>query len=316
MTEYDGDPEVVAALAAGFADARSASVTLLAAPGSSQPMPPAAVDALMDLLAQGRAAWPEAPVDAARMVVHVAHLLPPEVSDLAGALRALCAADLYLAFACTSGVPGALTCLERISAVAVDATIARVDRSPAFRDEVRQALRERLFTGTPDEPARIGTYAGRGPLVAWLAIVARRVALSLRRGEANRARIEDRAMTEALAAGDDPEIDYLKRRYRDQFEAAFRTALEQLPAQDRTMLRLNLVEGMTLDRLGIMFGVNASTVSRWLTRARASILTATEDHLRENLDVSPSEFASLARLVVSQLDVSIAALFDVRVHRS
>jgi len=73
---------------------------------------------------------------------------------------------------------------------------------------------------------------------------------------------------------------------------------------------------MTLDRLGVMFGVDGSTVSRWLAKARAAILAATQAELSRNLDVSPADFDSLARLVVSQLDVSIAALFDVGIQRS
>jgi len=195
-----------------------------AGPGP-EPPPPEAATALRDLVAAGQAAWPELPVDGAALAAHVGSQMTSDARGVVGALRAIGAADLHLAFACGAGVPGALAAFDRACAVAIEATIARIDRSPTFRDEVRQALHQRLFVGGDGDPPRILSYTGRGPLLAWAAIVTRRVALSLRRGEANRARIEDRAMTEALDAGGDPELDYLKRRYQGAFKAAFRAAL-------------------------------------------------------------------------------------------
>ena len=117
--------------------------------------------------------------------------------------------------------------------------------------------------------------------------------------------------------GNDPELLYLKRRYRDQFESAYRAALATLSAQDRNLLRLYLLDGLTFERLGAMFNVNPSTVWRWIDQARAAIRDATHEHLRAQLNLSSGEFGSLARLVESQLDVSIAALFgEPGSHRS
>jgi RNA polymerase sigma-70 factor, ECF subfamily len=270
--------------------------------------PPGAI--LEELLVSGRRQWPGLSVDAAAVATNLARQLPPDTVDFVAALRAINGGDLYLAVACATGVPGALEAFDRHCSAAIDGTIAGIDRAPAFRGEVRQALHERLFVGSPDAEPRIASYAGRGPLAAWVAIVTQRLSLVIRRAERNRARLEDRAASEPLSQPDDPELAYLKHRYRDEFKVAYRAALEALPERQRTLLRMQLCERMTLDRMGMIFGVNASTVSRWLDRARAAIREATETRLREQLRVSTGEFASLARLVVSQLDVSLVVLFE------
>jgi RNA polymerase sigma-70 factor (ECF subfamily) len=64
------------------------------------------------------------------------------------------------------------------------AAVARVDRSPELRDEVRQILWQRLFVGTGAAAPRILSYAGRGPLAGWVAVAAQRIALDLRRDAA------------------------------------------------------------------------------------------------------------------------------------
>ena len=266
--------------------------------------------ALERLFAAGRSTWPGLAVDGVALAVHIAGVLPRETDDLPAALATIAASDLYLAAACVANVAGALEAFDRACASAINGTIAGIDRAPSFRTDVRQALHERLFVGTAEEPARIGSYAGRGPLTAWVAMVTQRLALLMRRTDRNRARIEDRAASEALPHGEDPELAYLKFRYRDEFQDAYRAALQALPERDRTLLRLNLLEGITLERLGAMFGVNPSTVSRWIEKARATIRDNTLECLRAQLKISSGELASIARLVVSQLDVSLAALLE------
>src|SRR5262245_8643083 len=58
---------------------------------------------------QGRSAWHSLGVPPELFAAYVAERLPPgQDTDVAGALRALHAADLYLACACAHGLPGAV----------------------------------------------------------------------------------------------------------------------------------------------------------------------------------------------------------------
>ena len=57
-------------------------------------------------------------------------------------------------------------------------------------------------------------------------------------------------LADAAIAEQDPELDYLRSRYRQQFHDAFVVALGALEDRDRTILRLHLVDGMNIDAIG------------------------------------------------------------------
>ncbi len=155
------------------------------------------------------------------------------------------------------------------------AAVARVDRCPELLAEVRQILWQRLFVGTPAQAPRILSYAGRGPLAAWIAVAAQRIALDLRR-DAARLAGGDPEVEAVLPAREHPEIDYLRTRYKGEFEAAVRAALAALSDRERLLLRLTAVSGLSFEQVAAIYGVNQSTVSRWIARARNLVLEATE----------------------------------------
>jgi RNA polymerase sigma-70 factor, ECF subfamily len=71
---------------------------------------------------------------------------------------------------------------------------------------------------------------------------------------------------------------------------------------------LTLIAGLSLDRVGAMYRVNPSTVSRWLSAAREELLARMQRHLRETRNLDPAELESMVRLVRSQVDVSLSGL--------
>jgi RNA polymerase sigma-70 factor (ECF subfamily) len=186
--------------------------------------------------------------------------------------------------------------------------VERIDRSPAFVGEVMQLVRQRVFVGTVDTPPRIGSYAGRGPLAGWVGIAAQRIALDLLDKEKTEARARERAVADEIGAELDPELQYIKDRYRDAFERAFARAVEDLGPKERALLRLQIAGGLTLEQIGTMYKVNASTVSRWIAGVRTALLVETERLLRAELSLSPPEFTSLARVLASQMDISVSRL--------
>ena len=195
--------------------------------------------------------------------------------DVAGGLSELYAEDFALGVACVDKLPGAITLVDRLCGGAVVAAVARVDRNPELRDEVRQILWQRLFVGTAAQAPRILSYAGRGPLAGWVAVAAQRIALDLRR-DAARTVAADPGADQLLPSNDHPEADYLRARYRAEFETAVSEALIALPDRDRLLLRLTTVSGLSHEQIANIYKVNQSTVSRWIARARAEVLEATE----------------------------------------
>lgn len=231
----------------------------------------------------------------------------PEFSSPSTVLQRLHTADLYLACAAGHGVPGASEAFVQCFFGPIAAAVQTIDRDPSLIDDVRQALHERLLLAT-DEPPRIFQYGGRASLATWLGVAAQRMALGLLRAEGARQRATDRAGDEPLAIELDPELAYLKTRYRGAFKEALTVALGRLPQRQRTVMRLHTVGGLTLQRIATMLLVDESTVSRWVHRAREAILQETQRELGQRLGIRVAEVPSIARLVSSQIDVSVARL--------
>lgn len=260
--------------------------------------------ALRALGAAGRAAWPEIPLSAEAFAAHVADRVRGR-SDLADALRTLHASDLFLASACSLGINTALAAFERVHLSRVPNLVRRIDFSSSFADDVAQAIRERFLVPVQGGRARIAEYSGRGPLSNWVRVVAVRTALRLRREQRREGNLSGREGELELTRPVDPELDYLKLRYRAAYEEAFGAALAALPDRDALLLKLHYLDGLSIDRIGALYGIHRSTVARWRSGIRRSILASTREQLQRRLSLTESEFDSLVALVRSQLAVSI-----------
>jgi RNA polymerase sigma-70 factor (ECF subfamily) len=251
-----------------------------------------------------RAAWPGVELSEGAFAQRLAQLASPEQPP------AEHAAEVYLALACANGDPAALAAFEAAFSGVIAQTVARVDASATFRDEVTQVLRQKLFVALDDEqPPKILQYAGRAPLRSWLRVAAKRTALNLRDTARHDAPAEAGDGTDAAMAGSAaPELAYMKALYKDRFEAATRDALRALVPRQRTLLRLHLGERMTLMQLGAAFDVSHATAKRWLEAARDTLVVAVRRALVGHDALSPSEFESVAALVRSQLDVQVVEL--------
>ena len=209
-------------------------------------------------------------------------------------------ADLYLACACIQNVPGALETLNRRYLAAVGTAVGPIDSSPAFADEVTQILRERLFVGN-----KLAGYSGRGSLASWTAVAAYRIGLSLKRRQRSHTDVPEND-TLSLLVPEDPELTYLKRRYRKDFQAALTAALAGLSERQQIILRLSLVNGVTHARIAAIYGVNQSTVTRWVTAARQQVWEDLRGQLADRLHMGSGEVDSLIRVMKSDLHFSIS----------
>lgn len=254
------------------------------------------------LVAAGRAAWPDLALDDAAVVRHVAARCEPWPAP------APHAADVYLACGCALGLAAAHAGLELRYLAKVPTYVARVTRRADVADEVRQALGERLLVPRGDEPGRIVDYRGRGSLESWLRSAAVRLALNAERGDRRRRRATGAAADEALPVDADPELAYLRRRYRPALEGALREAMAALEPRDRVLLRLHHLERVGVHRIAISYGVHRATVSRWLVAAYRALLDEVRRLLRERLPLSAPECDSLIRALQSGLDVALSGL--------
>ncbi len=78
------------------------------------------------------------------------------------------------------------------------------------------------------------------------------------------------------------------------------------------MLRLSVVEGLSLEKIAAMYKVNASTSSRWLTKVRQKLLEAMRETLREGLNLrreGAEEILELLREESYEVDISLGRAF-------
>jgi RNA polymerase sigma-70 factor (ECF subfamily) len=155
----------------------------------------------------------------------------------------------------------------------------------------------------------LAEYSGRGPLRAWLRILAVRYALNRARGQRRRVALEERVAQEAALGGNDPELAILHARYQSQVAEAFRDALAALAPPDRSLLRLVYGQELGLETIGKMHGWSKPTASRRVAAVRAAMLDEAMRLLRQRLGASDAEVESVIRLVQSRLDLSLSGLF-------
>lgn len=263
---------------------------------------PALEPRLRQLLDSCEAAWPGVRLPREVYLRYLGERLPD-----AAALDQLHAEDLYLCCACARGEPAALAVFEARLISRIPVYLGSLHLDEERQDNVRQHLRERLFVGVAGGAPKIAEYSGRGALGAWVRIGAVRVALNL--GRSRDDQIGGAAgpdPDELLLPGVSPEMAYIRARYQGEFKAAIHAALAALPVEQRTLLRLHLLDGLSIDKLAPLFRVGRSTAARRLMAARQALLGGTRRRLQERLGISEGELDSLAGVVRSQLDLSLA----------
>jgi RNA polymerase sigma-70 factor (ECF subfamily) len=252
------------------------------------------------LVERCRLELPELDVDAAAFV-HYVHARRPDGTSVEEWLAEVQIIDLYVAFACLKGRPGAITVFDSMYSGDIAHALRTLD--PRSRDDARQILHIRLFVGALP---KIASYSGRGPLRRWLRVVAGRILFEL---VDKRERIADDWEVAAVpVAGDDPELAYLKAKYRAEYKQAFANALAMLGDRDRTILAQYHVDGLTIDQLGALYNVHRVTASRWVSKAQDELRQRVLELLNARLGLSTTELRNLTRLVRSQLSLSLARI--------
>jgi RNA polymerase sigma-70 factor (ECF subfamily) len=262
---------------------------------------------LAAIVAGARSAWPMVTtISDERFVAALAKHVEPGADALKAleALRVMHAEDVFLATACADGDEAAIRLFDDVLLTEVRARLSRMGFSTAVADEALQSARETLFVVQQEgEAPQIAHYSGRGSLRGWLRAVVVRAAVRLARKSGSEVPLKGSLQ----ASLDDPELEYIKRRYTAPFEHAWREALATLPASDRLLLKQRFVHGLGLDDLGSLYGVHASTMSRRLSDARERLVSSTKDAMVRKVKMSRGEVSSILRLIRSQLDLRLAS---------
>ena len=99
-----------------------------------------------------------------------------------------------------------------------------------------------------------------------------------------------------------------KRERPRMIKEAFTATLASLTTDERNVIRMHYLDGLSIDDIGTAYGVHRATAARWIQNARARILEETERRLRDRLHGTPSEIASVIGLVQGAFEASVSRL--------
>jgi RNA polymerase sigma-70 factor, ECF subfamily len=252
--------------------------------------------------AAGRAAWPAV---ALSDDVIATHLLVRVQDDPEMHLEDLRDGDLYLAFALAGGDPQAMRAFEDSLVPQIDVALRRLRLGGGTAEEVKQSLRVELLAG-PD--AKIGDYAGRGDLAAWLRISATRKALKLVRRADREESLDEILLDHWPGSSLDPERKHIRSTYTDELKKAIREAFGALEVRQRNLLRQHILDELTIDDLARLYRVHRATCARWLADARADLGKQTRKRLVTALGTPGEELESLLRFLDSDIELSISRI--------
>jgi RNA polymerase sigma-70 factor (ECF subfamily) len=281
----------------------------LTAPARAAFGPPvhAAIGALLDeRLADARTAWSTIAVDAAVFAGELARRLGDTASP--ETLEACRTADVYLAIAACNGNVEATRTISDLLGREIEFAARDTRATPDQGADVKAELHRILFTGEPERSAAMRDFAGRGDLRGYLKVLAvRQLVRAVQKGRRESPR-EEEALFALLAPGSDPELSILRARYHDRVESAMRVAVGKLEERSRAVLRYQLVDGWSIDRVGALYGVHRATAARWVTAAREELGTLIRAEVANQLAIPVDEVDSIVRLVQSRIDVSFERL--------
>jgi RNA polymerase sigma-70 factor, ECF subfamily len=264
---------------------------------------------LWERLEEARRAWPGVALPPEVFAAYLAARLP-KPKDPAQPFERVHTADLYLACGCSRGAPAALAAFEAAFAKELSQGLARLSDAELRPEDFLQQLRQKLFAAQKDAPPKIAEYSGQGFLQNWVRVTVARSYLDIARGRKRR-KIEVGGEQEALlehSAGQDVELDFLKRQYRAEFRQAFAEGLASLTSGERNLLRQSVIFGLSIDQLGAVYAIHRATAARRLEKAREGLLNATREALMRRLSVDGQELNSIMRLIRSNLEVSLSRL--------
>lgn len=256
--------------------------------------------AVRDAHARGQRAWPGVELSIEQYDSFVAKRQPAP-----GSAELEAHPDLYLACACSLGMPAAREALERSIMIDVPKAIRRVTTDPELVADIAADLRLSLLAGTDGKPSALERYQGRGPLRSFVMVLAMRRAIDRKRRQ--REVVSEPSSLEDIARDEDPSMVGMKSgELRAAFLVALRQRLSALPSRDRNILRLHIIDGIPAEAIGRMYNVHRATATRWIAQAKQVVFEETSASLQQQFNVSSDTFASFARDAAEGLDAELS----------
>lgn len=210
---------------------------------------------------------------------------PPDISTFIDEIQA---DDLCLIIACERGDETAWNDLvARFSATVRSAARSATSNEDAAED-LAQSIWAELYglrNRKDGKPAsKLAYYSGRGSLAGWLRAVVAQLAVDSYRKQARLVQTEDDVDFDRLAletpiaelqtvasTGHNPEQAISNRFAEVDMQNALQTAIKELSADDRLLVKLYYFDNLRLHEAGKVLGVHEATASRRLTKVHSEL---------------------------------------------
>jgi RNA polymerase sigma-70 factor (ECF subfamily) len=247
-----------------------------------------------------------------------------EIKDFIDGMQA---DDLCLIIACEQGDEAAWSELvERFTS-----TVRSAARSASANEDAAEELAQSIWAelyglrvGKDGKPtSKLAYYSGRGSLAGWLRAVVGQLAVDSYRKQARLVQTEedtdlDRiardlpAMSEGQAVISsslkNPEQVISNRFAEAEMQQAFNTAISELPAEDRLLVKLYYFDELRLREAGSVLGVHEATASRRLTRIHSELRKRVSQILIQDKGWTKSETERSFTEVAQHLDADLESL--------
>ena len=220
--------------------------------------------------------------------------------------------DLCLIIACERGDENAWTDLvERFTA-----TVRSAARSASSNEDAAEDLAQSIWaelyglrTRKDGMPAsKLAYYSGRGSLAGWLRAVVAQLAVDVFRKQSRLVQTEEDTDLERLARVAEESIS--NRFAQTDMQQALNDAVQELPAEDRLLVKLYYFDNLRLREAGVVLGVHEATASRRLTRIQSDLRKRVTKILVDERGWTQAETERSFAEVVQHLDTDLESLLS------
>jgi RNA polymerase sigma-70 factor (ECF subfamily) len=234
--------------------------------------------------------------------------------------------DLCLIIACESADETAWNDLvERFSA-----TVRSAARSASSNEDAAEDLAQSIWAELyglrnrkdGKSASKLAYYSGRGSLAGWLRAVVAQLAIDTYRKQSRLVQAEedvdlDRLAHEApmaelqsavVTSGQNPEQAISNKFAETDMQNALHTAIKELSAEDRLLVKLYYFDNLRLHEAGKVLGVHEATASRRLTKAHAELRKRVGEILISEKGWTKAETERSFSEVAQHLDTDIEGL--------
>jgi RNA polymerase sigma-70 factor (ECF subfamily) len=232
--------------------------------------------------------------------------------------------DLCLIIACERGDENAWTDLVERFTATVRSAARSASKNEDAAEDLAQSIWAELYglrTRKDGMPAsKLAYYSGRGSLAGWLRAVVTQLAVDVFRKQSRLVQTEEDTDLERLArvaegqpivAGvQTPEESISNRFAQTDMQQALHQSVQELPAEDRLLVKLYYFDNLRLREAGAVLGVHEATASRRLTRIQTDLRKRVTKILVDERGWTHAETERSFAEVAQHLDTDLESLLS------